>query len=129
MFVQDLSDTLERVLIEHSSTGLGFPGFLPQHRYLRVIRNAVNYILDLNSEHYETLYSMMPEKQRSVFLAIAAERRVKEISGGLFVQKYRLPSVSSVVSAVKGLMEKDFVTKDQEAYYVYDHFFQLWLER
>ena len=94
-----------------------------------MIDNAVDYILDLNSEHYETLYSMMPEKQRNVFLAIAAERRVREISGGRFVQKSRLPSVSSVVSAVKGLMEKDFITKNQEEYYVYDHFFQLWLEK
>ena len=37
MLVKALSDSLERVLIEHSSTGQGFPDFLPQHRFLRVI--------------------------------------------------------------------------------------------
>ena len=46
-----------------------------------------------------------------------------------FVHKYHLPSVSSVVSAVKGLLEKDFVTKENDDYYLYDHFFQLWLEK
>lgn len=34
-----------------------------------------------------------------------------------------------VVSAVKGLMDKDFVTMDKGEYHVYDLFFQLWLER
>ena len=68
-----------------------------------IIGEAIDYILDLNSEHYEMLYSQMTEKQRSVFLAIATERRVKSIAGGKFVHKYRLPSVSIVVSAVKGL--------------------------
>ena len=93
-----------------------------------MIDDAINFILDLNSEHYEDLYSQMSEKQRMVFLAIATEKRAREISSGKFVHKYRLPSVSSVVSAVRGLLEKDFITKDHEEYFVYDHFFQLWLE-
>ena len=70
----------------------------------------------------------MPEKQRNVFLAIASEHRVKNSSSGKFVHKYRLPSVSSVVSAVKGLLEKDFITREDDEYFVYDHFFLLWLE-
>ena len=94
-----------------------------------MIDEAVNYLLDLYTEHYQTLVGQMSEKQRSVFLAIASEKRVKGISSGKFVRKHRLPSPSSVVSAVKGLMEKDFITQDDGEYYVYDHFFQLWLER
>lgn len=94
-----------------------------------MIDEAINYLLDLYTEHYQTLVSQMSEKQRSVFLAIAAEKRIKGISSGKFVHKYRLPSPSSVVSAVKGLMDKDFITQDDGEYYVYDHFFQLWLER
>jgi hypothetical protein len=45
------------------------------------------------------------------------------------VHKYRLPSTSSVVSAVKGLLEKDFITQEDSEYFIYDHFFQLWLEK
>lgn len=94
-----------------------------------MIDDAVNYIIDLNSEHYEMMFSQMSEKQRQVFMAIAMERRATNISGSKFVHKYRLPSSSSVVSAVRGLLDKDFVTQEQGVYYVYDQFFQLWLER
>lgn len=94
-----------------------------------MIDSAVNYILDLYTEYYETLLAQMSEKQRNVFLAIASERRVKNISGGAFVRKYRLTSPSSVVSAIRGLMEKDLITTEDNEYYVYDLFFQLWLER
>ncbi len=62
-------------------------------------------------------------------LAIAAEGRAKNISSGQFVRKYRLVSSSSVVSAVRGLMEKDFITYDRNEYYVYDYFFPIWLKK
>ena len=90
---------------------------------------AIDSYLELSADTYETLLKQMPEKQRMVFLAIAAEKRAKGISSSRFVHKYRLPSASSVVSAVKGLLEKDFITLENGEYYVYDHFFQLWLER
>ena len=94
-----------------------------------MIAPAIDTYLQMSSEAYETILRQMPEKQRNVFLAIAAEGRVKSISGGQFVRKYRLPSVSSVVSAVKGLLEKDFITETDGEYYVYDHFFRLWMQR
>jgi len=94
-----------------------------------MIDDAINYILDLSSEHYEMLYSQLSEKQRGVFLAIATERRVKGIASGQFARKYHLQSVSSVISALKGLLEKDFITQTNNEYYIYDRFFQLWVER
>lgn len=97
--------------------------------HIGMIDDAINYIIDLSSEYYEMLFSQMSEKQRGMFLAIASERRAKGITSGSFVRKYRLPSVSSAVSALRGLLEKDFVTKENDEYYVYDHFFQLWLEK
>ena len=90
---------------------------------------AISTYLQMSSEAYATLLRQMPEKQRNVLLAIASEGRVKNISGGKFVHKYRLPSTSSVVSAVKGLLEKDFITQEDSEYFIYDHFFQLWLEK
>jgi len=94
-----------------------------------MIDRAIDTYLQLSSEYYAELLRQMPEKQRNVFLAIAAEGRVRSISGGKFVHKYHLPSASSVVSAVKGLLEKDFITQTDNVYYVYDRFFQLWLEK
>lgn len=94
-----------------------------------MIDEAISTYLQMSSEAYATLLRQMPEKQRNVLLAIASEGRVKNISGGKFVHKYRLPSTSSVVSAVKGLLEKDFITQEDSEYFIYDHFFQLWLEK
>ena len=94
-----------------------------------MIDRAIDTYLQLSSEYYAELLRQMPEKQRNVFLAIAAEGRVRSISGGKFAHKYHLPSASSVVSAVKGLLEKDFITQTDNVYYVYDRFFQLWLEK
>ena len=94
-----------------------------------MIEDAIDYIINLNSEHYETLYSQMSEKQRLVFLAIAMEKRAKNISGSQFIHKYHLASSSSVISAVRGLLEKDFITQENNEYYVYDYFFQIWLGR
>lgn len=94
-----------------------------------MIEDAVDYILDLNSEHYETLFSQISEKQRQAFLAIASERRAKKVTSSQFVHKYRLSSPSSVISAIRGLLDKDFITQEKDEYYIYDRFFQLWLEK
>lgn len=96
---------------------------------LEMIDIAIDKVLDLAGEAYEALLYLMPEKQRNVFLAIASAGKAKEISGGTFIRKYRLPSPSSVISAVKGLLEKDFITEDRGVYWVYDLFFVMWLRR
>ena len=96
---------------------------------MEMIERAIDTYLQLSSAYYSELLRQMPEKQRNVFLAIAAEGKVKNISGGKFVHKYHLLSTSSVVSAVKGLLEKDFITKNDNVYSIYDRFFQLWIEK
>lgn len=92
-----------------------------------MIDDAITYIIDLNYEHYETLYSQLSEKQRRVFIAIAMEGHAKNISGSKFIHKYNLSSSSSVISAVRGLLEKDVISHENGVYYIYDLFFQIWL--
>lgn len=46
-----------------------------------------------------------------------------------YKKKYGLVSPSSVSSAVKSLLDKDFITNDKGTYSVYDKFFLLWLSR
>lgn len=94
-----------------------------------MIESAIDFIIQLSSDTYESLFYQMPQKQRSVFLAIASERKATEVLGGSFVKKYSLVSASSVSSAVKGLLDKDFITNENGAYSVYDKFFQIWLSK
>jgi predicted transcriptional regulator len=51
------------------------------------------------------------------------------ITSADFVRRWHLPSTSSVQSAMKGLLEKSFVTESLGTYEVYDKFFALWLLR
>ena len=96
---------------------------------VEMVDRAVDYLLDLYSEHYEMLFRQMSERQRLVFSAMAKEGRAQNITGGAFIKKYQLWSASSVMSAAKALLDKDFITQDGDAYFVYDHFFALWLLR
>lgn len=100
------------------------------HCSINMLDDAITSLLNLSSDTYTTILSQMPEKQRNLFVAIAAEGRAHQISGGQFVRKYRLLSPSSVLSAAKGLLEKDFITQDSNgAYMVYDLFLAEWLRQ
>jgi len=94
-----------------------------------MIDDAVEFIVRLSSDTYESLLYQMPLRQRDVFLAIASEGTAREVTGGAFVRRHSLVSPSAVASAVKGLLEKDFITNDRGEYMVYDRFFRLWLSR
>lgn len=90
---------------------------------------AIDFVVRLSSDTYESLFYQMPQKQRSVFLAIASEGKAAEVMGGSFVKRHSLVSASSVSSALKGLLDKDFITNDNGVYSVYDKFFQIWLSK
>lgn len=92
-----------------------------------MIDDAVEYILDMFSETYSDLLGRIAEKQREVFVAISREGRVKSINSKAFIKKHHLQTVSVVTAAVRGLLDKDFITHDNGEYMVYDPFFALWL--
>ena len=93
-----------------------------------MVDEAVEFIIRLSSDTYESLFYQMPEKQRILFLAIAREGKAKEVTSGAFVKRNKINSASSVSSALKGLLDKDFITEDKNTYSVYDQFFALWLK-
>lgn len=96
---------------------------------MNMLDEAINYLLNMLSDNFETQLSQMPEKQRNVFRAIAQEGMARNVLSGLFINKYRLMSSSSVSSALKALLEKDLITQEDGAYMVYDQFFAMWLLR
>ena len=94
-----------------------------------MIAPAIDTLLDISNDTFLSLIYQMPEKQRNVLLAIAAEGKASSVTSGSFIRKHRLTSPSSVHSAVEGLLEKDFITSDRGCYQVYDKFFELWIRR
>lgn len=92
------------------------------------IRIALDEILSQMSFTYSSLLYQLPPKQKEVLIAICKEGKVKEITSSKFLRTYKL-TASSVQGALKGLLEKDFVTVELGVYSVYDHFFMFWLKR
>ena len=92
------------------------------------VENAIRFILESYHYTYSELLYQIPEKQKEILVAICKEGKARNVTSGTFIKKYRLPSASSVQSALKGLLEKDFITKEQGTYQVYDRFFSLWLK-
>ena len=66
-------------------------------------------------------------KQKELLIAITKEGEAKAITSGAFIKKYKLLSASSVQAALKGLLEKEFVTHEAGVYKIYDRFLGIWL--
>lgn len=96
---------------------------------LDMVDEAIEYIIGLFSDTYEMLLEKVPEKQREVLKAIADAVNAKEVTGKNFIKKYRLQTASAVTAAIRGLLEKDFITQERDSYMVYDPFFALWLKQ
>ena len=90
---------------------------------------AIRQLVQDNNAYYETIFSLLPEKQQKLIDAIAHEGHVKAPNSGQFIARYRLTSASSVSSSLKSLTDKELVYKSPAGYQVYDRFFGLWLSR
>ena len=75
-----------------------------------MINEAIDFIVRMSADSYESLLYQMPLKQRNLLLAIASEGKASQIKSGKFVKKHSLLSPSSVSAALKGLLDKDFLT-------------------
>ena len=89
---------------------------------------AIDNILAQLSFTYSSLLFQLPAKQKEVLMAICKEGKAKEITSSRFLNTYKL-TASSVQGAIKGLLDKDFVTYELGIYSVYDKFFEEWLKR
>jgi hypothetical protein len=92
-----------------------------------MLEPAIKSILNANEFTYQSLLFQLPQKQKELLIAIAKAGKAKNLTSSAFINKYRLSSSSSVQSAIKGLLEKNFVTTALGIYEVYDKFFALWL--
>ena len=93
-----------------------------------MIEPAILQIVTQQSFAYKALLFQLPPKQKEVLMAICKEGKATNLTSRPFLQRYHL-TASMVQGAVKGLLEKDFITHDMGTYTLYDQFFAQWLVR
>ena len=92
-----------------------------------IVEPAIASVVDSYRFNYQETLFRLPERQKELLVAIAKEGNAKSITSGEFVKRYSLTSPSSVQTAAKGLLEKDFITLFNGSYSIYDKFFEIWL--
>ena len=93
------------------------------------VQGALDYFIKTQSYMYEETLFRLPEKQKMVLIALAKNGSTRSITSAAFVKKYSLQSPSTVQSAMRGLLEKDFVTQEKGIYSVYDIFMDYWMQQ
>jgi len=92
------------------------------------VNDVINGILHEENATYKTYCEMVTRGQLYLLRAIAKEQSVKSPYEYSFMQKHGLKAASSVKLALKSLMDKTLILKNENGYYyVYDRFFSLWL--
>ncbi len=94
-----------------------------------LVSAAISRILDEGSYAFQSLLFQLPAKQKELLVAICREGSVSEVMSARFVREHKLASASSVQSALRGLVEKDFVTDDLGSYELTDKFLALWMRK
>ena len=90
---------------------------------------ALTNILQMQDFTYQEIFSRLPEKQKEVLIAIGKEQKAIGVTSGKFIKKYKLSTPSSVQSALKGLLEKNLVSQEQNQYEISDRLLGVRLQK
>ncbi len=93
-----------------------------------LLRETLASILKENEAVYINYRNLLTEYQWKVLIAIAKEGNAKLITSKEFIANYKLGTPSSVHTAVKSLLNKEMIYKEQNYYFIYDVFLERWLE-
>lgn len=92
------------------------------------VDDCLTSIILSETDSYQMLYSMLTENQSALLRAIAREKVVTAINSAAFIKKYSLKGTSSINSALKVLVNKEYVFRSEAGYRIYDRFMGLWLQ-
>lgn len=94
-----------------------------------VIEGAIESMIASNDTIFREILSNIPEKQKALLYAIAKDGEAEAITSAAFIKRHALPSASSVQSAAKKLLEKDYITCINKVYSVTDKLFAMWINK
>ena len=80
---------------------------------LETLRAAIDNMIASNDTIFREILSNIPEKQKELLYAIAKEGEAERITSAAFIKRHSLASASSVQSAMKKLLEKDIINRNQ----------------
>lgn len=100
-----------------------------QHCGIELYLTALKNVIQTQESSYKDTLSNISAKQKPMLFAIAKARVATNITSSKFVKDNNLGAASSVQAAMKGLLEKDIVTRTEKGYIVYDYFFAEWLRQ
>jgi AAA+ ATPase superfamily predicted ATPase len=86
-------------------------------------------LLDQEAPIFGNYYNLLTNAQWDITHAIAKAGTVKNPLSKKFISTYNLGAVSTVNSALKNMMEKELIVKEDSNYFVHDVIFSRWLER
>lgn len=94
-----------------------------------IITEAINNIVDSKEPLFQELLSIIPEKQKPLLYAIAADGEVEKPTSAAFIKRHKLTSASAVQYAAKQLMTSGIITKLHGKYSLNEQFFDIWINR
>lgn len=91
------------------------------------LKNAIDLTISRVSPRYEGIWELLPVRQRQSLIALANMKPGQKIFSGEVVQKYGLASAPSFRKALRSLVEKSIVDRDQNTYTIIDIFLKKWI--
>lgn len=90
--------------------------------------NAVNLTVSCISPRYESIWELLPIRQRQALIALANLSPDEKLLSGNVIQKYGLASAPSFRKALKSLVDKSLVDSDKKKFSIIEVFFKKWIQ-
>jgi len=111
--------TIFNILFSHTESG--------EECTFALIKEAVANAIVSHEAIFKGFLSMLSERQKELLYAIAKEKKAINVTSAKFIKKHALQSASAVQTAMKQLIDKEIITKEENIYSVYDRLLGLWI--
>lgn len=90
---------------------------------------VLDYVTRLSARGFEEQIHSFSYNQKQLLIAIAKEGKASGITSMSFIKRHSLKSPSTVQSAAKALYDNEVITKEDDAYLIYNRLFALWIRK